>query len=70
MTERTWEILGNPALVPSLGGIGLFKGKLITLCRRLTQIPMSAHGTSIEEEFEVVKFVENNAPFSIFLGKS
>jgi hypothetical protein len=70
MTERTWEILGKPAMVPSLGGIGLFKGKLITLCGRLTQIPMSAHGTSTEEEFEVVKFVENNAPFSILLGKT
>jgi hypothetical protein len=32
MTERTWEILGNHAMIPSLGGIGLFRGKLITLC--------------------------------------
>jgi hypothetical protein len=70
MTERTWEILGKPAMVPSLGGIGLFKGKMITLCGRLTQIPMSAHGTSTEEEFEVVKFVENNTPFAILLGKT
>jgi hypothetical protein len=31
MTEKTWETLGKPAMVPSLGGIGLFKGKLITL---------------------------------------
>jgi hypothetical protein len=46
MIERTWEILGKPAMVPSLGGIGLFRGKIITLCGRLTQIPMSAHGTS------------------------
>jgi hypothetical protein len=38
MTERTWEILGNLAMIPSLGGIGLFRGKLITLCGRLTQI--------------------------------
>jgi hypothetical protein len=30
---------------------------------------MSAHGTSTEEEFEVIKFVENNAPFAILLGK-
>jgi hypothetical protein len=36
MTERTWEILGNPAMIPSLGGIGLFRGKLINLCGRLT----------------------------------
>jgi hypothetical protein len=46
MTERTWEILGKPAMVPSLGGIGLFKGKMITLCGRHTQITMSAHGYS------------------------
>jgi hypothetical protein len=31
---------------------------------------MSAHGTSTEEYFEVVKFIENNAPFSMLLGKS
>jgi hypothetical protein len=45
MTERNWEILGKPAMVPSLVGIGLFRGKLITLCGRLTQTSMSAHGT-------------------------
>jgi hypothetical protein len=27
MTERTWEALGKPAMIPSLGGIGLFRGK-------------------------------------------
>jgi hypothetical protein len=70
MTERIWEILGKPAMVPSLGGIGLFKGKMINLCGRLTHISMSAHGTSTEEEFEIIKFVENNTPFSIFLGKT
>jgi hypothetical protein len=48
----------------------LFKGKLITLCGRLTHVPMSAHGTSTEEEFEVIKFVENNAPFSLLLGRT
>jgi hypothetical protein len=31
---------------------------------------MSAHGTSIEEEFEIVNLVENNAPFAILLGKT
>jgi hypothetical protein len=36
MIEGTWEILGKLVMVPSLGGIGLFKGKLITLCGRLT----------------------------------
>jgi hypothetical protein len=30
---------------------------------------MSAHGTSTEEEFEVVKFIENNTPFAMLLGK-
>jgi hypothetical protein len=30
---------------------------------------MSAHGTSTEEEFEIVKFVDNNAPFSVLIGK-
>jgi hypothetical protein len=57
-------------MVLSLGGIRLFRGKLITLCGRLTQTSMSAHGTSTKEEFEIVKFVEDNAPFAIFLGKT
>jgi hypothetical protein len=48
MTERTWEDIGKPAMIPSLGGIGLFTGKLIKLCGKLTQIPMNANGTSIE----------------------
>jgi hypothetical protein len=69
MTERTWETLGNPAMIPSLGGIVLFRGKMINLCGRLTQISMSAHGTSTKEEFKVVKFIEKNTPFSILLGK-
>jgi hypothetical protein len=56
-------------MIPSLGGIGFFKGKLIKLCGRLTQISMSTHGTSTKEDFEVVKFIENNAPFSMLLGK-
>jgi hypothetical protein len=70
MTESTWEILGKPAMVPSLGGIGLFKGKLITLCGRLSHVPMISHGASTEEEFEVIKFVENNDPFALLLGKT
>jgi hypothetical protein len=69
MTERTWKLLGKPAMIPSLGGIGLFRGKLINLCGKLTQISMNANGTSTEEEFEVVKFIENNAPFTMLLGK-
>jgi hypothetical protein len=70
MTERTWEILGKPSMVPSLGGIGLFRGKLINLCGRLTHTSMSAHGASTEKEFEIVKFVGNNTPFDILLGKT
>jgi hypothetical protein len=62
MTERTWETLGRPALVPSLGTIGLFKGKMVTLCGRITQIAMSTHGTSTEEEIEVIIFIEDHAP--------
>jgi hypothetical protein len=69
MIERTWETLGKIDMIPSLGGIRLFRGKMITLCGRLTQISMSAHGTSTEEDFEIVKFIENNAPFSILLRK-
>jgi hypothetical protein len=68
MTERTWEILGNPAMIPSLGGIGLFRGKLITVYGRLTKIPMNANGTSTEEDFEIIKLTENNAPFTMLLG--
>ena len=70
MTEITWEILGKPTMIPSLGGIGLFRGKMITLCGILTHTYMISHGTSIEKEFEINKFVENNALFAILLGKN
>jgi hypothetical protein len=70
MTESTWETLGRPALVPSLGGVSLFKGKLVTLCGRITQIAMTTHGTSTEEDFEIVKFMESSAPFPVLLGKT
>jgi hypothetical protein len=70
MPESTWEILGKPAMIPSLGRIGLFKGKMITLCGRVTNIPMISHETSTEEDFEVIRFVENNAPFPLLLGKT
>jgi hypothetical protein len=69
LIERTWELLGNPAMTPSLGGIGLFRGKLINLCGKLTQIYMNANGTSTEEDFEIIKFIENNTPFTMLLGK-
>jgi hypothetical protein len=69
MTERTWEIIGRPAMIPSLRGIGLFRGKLVNLCGRLTQISMNVNGTSTEEDFEIIKFIEDNAPFTMLLGK-
>ena len=69
MTERTWELLGNPALVPSLGGIGLFRGKLITLCGRMTKLPMTINIASTEEDFEIIKFIEDNTPFTMLLGQ-
>jgi hypothetical protein len=70
MTERTWEIIGRPAMIPSLRGIGLFRGKLVNLCGRLTQISMNVNGTSTEEYFEIIKFIEDSAPFTMLLGKS
>jgi hypothetical protein len=70
MIGDTWEILGKPTMVPSLGRIGLFKGKMITLCGRVTNVPVIIHGTSTEEEFEVINFVENSAPFPLLLGKT
>jgi hypothetical protein len=69
MTKTTWEAIGRPGMIPSLGGIGLFKGKLINLCGKLIQIYMNANGTLTEEDFEIVKLIENNAPFTMLLGK-
>jgi hypothetical protein len=69
MTESTWETLGRPAMVASLGKIGLFKGKMVTLCGNITQIVMSTHGASTEKEFEVIKFIEDSAPFPSLFGK-
>jgi hypothetical protein len=70
MTKDTLEILGKPTMVPSLGRIGLFKGKMTTLYGIVNNVPIIIHGTSTEGEFEVIKFVENNAPFPLFLGKT
>jgi hypothetical protein len=70
MTESTGKILGKPTMVPSLGRIGLFKGYMITLCGRVTNVPAIIHGTLTEEEFEVIRFVENITPFPLFLGKN
>jgi hypothetical protein len=68
--ESTWEILGKPAMIPSLGGIGFFKGKMITLFERLTHVTTNAHGTSTKEEFEVINFVDKSAPFELLLGRT
>jgi hypothetical protein len=69
MPERTWEVIGRPAMIPSLGGIILFRGKLVNLCGKLARIPMTVNGTSIEEDFEIIKFVEDSTPFTMLIGK-
>jgi hypothetical protein len=70
MTERTWEAIGRPSMILSLRELGLFRGKLVNLCGRLTQIPMTINGTSIEEDFEIIQFIEDKTPFTMLIGKS
>ena len=43
---------------------------MIALCGRVTNVPIIIHGTSTKEEFEVIKFFQNNAPFPLLLGKT
>jgi hypothetical protein len=69
MTERTWEAIGKLSMIPSLGGIRLFIGKLINLCAKLAHITMNVNGTSTKEDFDIIKFTENNSPFTRLLGK-
>jgi hypothetical protein len=69
MPERTWEAIGKPTLIPSLGGTSLFRGKLVNLCGRLAWIPMTMNGTSTEEYFEIIKFIKDNSPFTMLIGK-
>ena len=69
MIERTWEDIGKTTMIPSLVGIGLFRGKLVNLCGKLAQIPMNINGTLIEEDFEIIKFIEDSAPFTMLIGK-
>jgi hypothetical protein len=70
MTMRTLEAIGRPAMIPSLGGISLLRGKLVNLCGRLARIPIIVNGTSTEEDFEIVKFVKENALFTMLIGNS
>jgi hypothetical protein len=67
--ERTLEAIGRPVMIPSLGGISLFRGKIVSICGRLSRIPMIVNGASTEEEFEIIKFVEDRTPFTMLIGK-
>jgi hypothetical protein len=69
MLERTWEYIGRPAMIPSIGGISLFRGKIVSLCGRLVWIPMNVNGASTKEDFEIIKFIEDKAPFTMLIGK-
>jgi hypothetical protein len=69
MPERTWEAIGRPSMIPSLGGMCLFRGNLVNLCGRFARIPMTVNGNLTEEDFEIIKFVEDNAPFTMLIGK-
>jgi hypothetical protein len=69
MTGRSWEDIWRPVMIPSLGGLGLFRGKLVNLCGRLTKIPMTINGTLTEEDFEIIQFIEDNALFTMLIGK-
>jgi hypothetical protein len=43
MPKKTWEAIEKPDMIPSLGGIGLFRGKMMMLCGKLAQIPMTVN---------------------------
>jgi hypothetical protein len=57
-------------VLPSLGRMDLFKGSMITLCGRVTNVPITTHGTLTKEEFEAINFIGDNAPFPLLLGKT
>jgi hypothetical protein len=42
---------------------------MITLCGSVTNVPIIVYGTLTEEEFEVIKFIGDNIPFPLLLGK-
>jgi hypothetical protein len=56
-------------MIPSLGEISLFIGNLVNLRGRLAQIPMIVNGALTKEDFEIIKFVEDRAPFTMLTGK-
>jgi hypothetical protein len=56
-------------MIPSIGELGFFRGKLVNLCGRLAQIPMTVNGTLTKEDVEIIKFVEDHAPFTMLTGK-
>ncbi len=70
MIEETWEVIERPSMITSLGNIGFFKGKIIALCGKLTSLSISVHGTSTEEKIEVIRFIKDNAPFPLLLGRT
>jgi hypothetical protein len=67
--ERAWEDIEKPDMIPSLGGTSFFRGRLLNLCGRLTRIPMSINGTLTEEDFEIINYFEDSAPFTMLIGK-
>jgi hypothetical protein len=69
MIEISWELLGKLDMTPSLGELGIFRGKSINLCVKLTRISMNANATLTEEYFEIIKFIENISPFTMLLRK-
>jgi hypothetical protein len=57
-------------MIPSLAGICLFRGKIVKICVRIAQIPMNVNGTLTKEDVEIIKFFEDNAPFTMIIGNS
>jgi hypothetical protein len=69
MPERTWEAIGRPTMILSLGGISLFRGQLVNLHGSLARIPMTVNEASTKEDFEIIKFFEDKAPFTMLIEK-
>jgi hypothetical protein len=70
MPKRTWEDIGKPSMIPLLGGIRLLRRKRMMLCGKLAQIPMTVNVTSTKEDFEIIKFIEDNTSFTMLLEKT